>query len=226
MKTNFLLGKSTDHLVQVPETKFFIHQEVLDPFLNLQKESLKQGFQLQAISAFRDYERQRLIWNAKASGQRQLLDSEGKILNFSELSPLELTMSILRWSAIPGCSRHHWGTDIDVYDANTQSSDEVQLVPSETVGSGPASRLHDWLDVIMANSDSFGFYRPYHSDRGGVSPERWHLSYHPLSQNFLQLFTFELFLKHITESDMLLKDVLIEHADEIYQRFVINVDSP
>lgn len=226
MKTNLLLGKSTEHLTPLPGTKFFIHQDVLDPFLNLQKEALKNGFQLQVISAFRDYERQLKIWNAKASGQRELLDDEGRILNFSELSPLELTMSILRWSAIPGCSRHHWGTDIDVYDAKTQSSEEVQLIPSETQGNGPAAKLHDWLDSRMDLDLAFGFYRPYHTDRGGVSPERWHLSYHPLSENFLQIFSYELFLKHITESDILLKEILIENADEIYERFVINVDSP
>jgi hypothetical protein len=33
----------------------------------------------------------------------------------------------------------------------------------------------------MAAGESRGFYRPYAVDRGGVAPERWHLSYAPLA---------------------------------------------
>ena len=38
----------------------------------------------------------------------------------------------MRWSAIPGSSRHHWGTDLDVYDAAAVTPDyQVQLTPQE-----------------------------------------------------------------------------------------------
>jgi LAS superfamily LD-carboxypeptidase LdcB len=162
----------------------------------------------------------------KASGERQLIDDHERPLEFSKLSPIEIAMAILRWSALPGCSRHHWGTDIDVFDGKTQASEEVKLVPSETSGNGPSARLHDWLDSRISTNTSFGFYRPYATDRGGVSPERWHLSYHALSRRYLESFTFSIFKKNIDESDMLLKNILLENADEIYQRFFLNVDIP
>ena len=33
----------------------------------------------------------------------------------------------------------------------------------------------------MAAGNSHGFYRPYARDHGGIAPERWHLSYAPVS---------------------------------------------
>ena len=226
MNIDILFGKTTEHLVPLEGTKYFIHHLMLTDFLRLQKAAAEEGFNLQVISAFRDYERQLKIWNLKASGQRQLIDSEEKPLDFSTLSPSEIVFAILRWSALPGCSRHHWGTDIDVYDGNTQSPEDVQLVPSETTGDGPSARLHEWLDSRINTNEAFGFYRPYATDRGGVSPERWHLSYYSLARRYLEAVTPSLFKKNILESDLLLKDVVMEHAEEIYQRFFLNVDFP
>lgn len=71
-----------------------------------------------------------------ARGERALLDDHGNPLLVNDLSPTEIMFAILRWSALPGCSRHHWGTDIDVYDANTQSPGEVKLVSSECEDNG------------------------------------------------------------------------------------------
>lgn len=226
MNVDILLGKTNEHLVPLPGTKFFIHKLMLKDYLSLQKAAAADGFNLQVISAFRDYERQLKIWNLKASGQRTLLDDQERPLDYARLSPIEIMFAILRWSALPGCSRHHWGTDIDVYDGNTQTAEDVKLVPSETYGDGPSARLHDWLDTRMATNSSFGFYRPYATDRGGVSPERWHISYYPLSRRCLEAFTFSLFKKNIEESEILLKDVLLQNADEIFQRYFLNVDLP
>lgn len=226
MNIDVLLGKTTEHLVPLEGTKFLIHHHMLTDFLRLQREARAEGFDLQIISAFRDYERQLRIWNLKASGERQLIDDQERPLEFSKLSPLEIVLAILRWSALPGSSRHHWGTDIDVFDASRQKSEDVQLVPSETFDEGPAARMHEWLDHRIASKEAFGFYRPYGTDRGGVSPERWHLSYYALSRRFLEAYTFSIFKKNIEHSDMLLKNVLLEHADEIYKRFFLNVDIP
>lgn len=226
MKNEILLGKTTEHLVPFPGTKFFIHQEVLSNFLKLKEDAALAGFDLSIISAFRDYDRQLKIWNLKALGERQLLDDQERPLDFYSLSPREIMFAILRWSALPGCSRHHWGTDIDVYDAKTQKPEDVQLVPSETMNDGPAARLHEWLDQKISTQDAYGFYRPYATDRGGVAPERWHLSYSPLSSKFLQAFTLDLFKQNIFDSDILLKDELLQNANEIYQRFLTNIDAP
>ena len=226
MNIDILLGKTTEHLVPLEGTKYFIHHQMVKDFLRLQRDAQQEGFDLQIISAFRDFDRQLKIWNAKASGERQLIDDQEKPLDFASLSPSQIVYAILRWSAIPGCSRHHWGTDIDVYDARTQTAESVKLIPSETFGDGPATKLHDWLDSRISTQNAYGFYRPYASDRGGVSPERWHLSYHLLSRRYLEAYTFSIFKKNLVESDIKLKDVLLENADEIYQRFFLNIDLP
>lgn len=226
MNLDILLGKTKEHLLPFLETKFLVHKDMIGDFLKLKKEAEKTGHNLQIISAFRDYERQLLIWNSKARGERALLDDHGNPLLVNDLSPTEIMFAILRWSALPGCSRHHWGTDIDVYDANTQSPGEVKLVSSECEDNGPAAALHEWLDSVISQKASFGFYRPYQTDRGGVSPEKWHLSYAPLAEKYLALFTSTIFKKNLEESDILLKEELLSHAEEIYHRFLTNVDLP
>lgn len=226
MNIEVLLGKTTDHLVPLEGTKFLLHKQMIQDFLRLQRAAEEAGFRLEIASAFRSYERQLLIWNAKARGERSLLDNDGRELEFSALSPEEIIFAILRWSALPGSSRHHWGTDIDVFDANTQSLEEVKLVPAESEAGGPAAGLHDWLDSQITQNEAFNFYRPYKTDRGGVAPERWHLSYYPLSNRFLGLYTSGIFKKNLEESELLLKRELLEHAEEIYHRFFLNVDLP
>ncbi len=226
MNIEILYGKTTEHLVGIEGTKFFVHKTMLTDFLRLQHEAKLAGFDLQIVSAFRDYDRQLKIWNAKARGERPILDDLERPLDFATLSPRELSLAILRWSAIPGCSRHHWGSDIDIFDANKQKLEDVKLVPSECIDNGPSAELHAWLDLRMQNKEAFSFFRPFKTDRGGVSPERWHLSYYPISRRMMDVYTFSLFRKNIEDSDMLLKDVLLEQGDDIYQRFFLNFDLP
>lgn len=226
MNTDILFGKTTEHLVPLEGTKFLVHSQMAADFWRLKRSAEEAGFDLQIASAFRDYERQLKIWNAKARGERQLVDDLGNKLDYGQLSPREIMFAILRWSAIPGCSRHHWGTDIDVYDGASQKPEEVKLVPSECMGNGPAARLHEWLDSQIAQGQSFGFYRPYRTDHGGIAPEPWHLSYDPVSHRMMNFYTFTLFKKNILESEILLKEELLENADELFQRFFLNVDPP
>jgi LAS superfamily LD-carboxypeptidase LdcB len=226
MNIDIILGKTTEHLVPLEGTKFFIHHQMLHDFLKLQKAAKDDGFDLQIASAFRDYERQQVIWNAKAKGERVLLDDQERPLDFNQLSPTEIVFAILRWSAIPGCSRHHWGSDIDIFNALTQKAEEVKLVPSECIGAGPSASLHEWLDQRMSEENAFGFFRPYSTDQGGVSPERWHLSYYPISRRVVDVFTFSLFKRHIEESHIHLKEIVLENAQEIFERFIMRFDLP
>jgi hypothetical protein len=78
----------------------------------------------------------------------------------------------------------------------------------------------------IAQNESFGFFRPYASDKGGVSPERWHLSYWPISKSYFENYTIELFKKNIEESSIELKEIVLENLPIIYQRYISNVDSP
>lgn len=226
MNIDLLLGKTTEHLVTLEGTKHSIHKQMLADYLKLQSAAKKEDINLQIVSAFRDYERQLKIWNAKARGERPLLDAQEKPLEFSTLTPQQIVEAILRYSALPGCSRHHWGTDIDVFDANTQQAEDVKLLASECENGGPATRLHEWLDERMKTNQAFGFFRPYKTERDGIAPERWHISYYPLSRRMVDEYTFRVFKRSIEDSSIVLKDVILGQADDIYHRFILNFDLP
>ncbi|MFN8580799.1 MAG: M15 family metallopeptidase [Gemmatimonadaceae bacterium] len=96
------------------------------------------------------------MWNRKASGQLAVLDSHAQPMDITTLSARELVFAILRWSALPGASRHHWGTDIDVYDAAAcPPGYEVELIPAEVDAGGMFAPLHEWLDAQIANGTSW-----------------------------------------------------------------------
>jgi LAS superfamily LD-carboxypeptidase LdcB len=198
-----------------------LHHGAVAAFGRLQEAALAQGFDMVIASSFRSFDRQLLIWNEKAQGLRPLYDSTGQPLAYEELSRWELAQAILRWSALPGASRHHWGTDLDIYDrAAVPEGYQVQLSPGEVSESGPFHPLHSWLDRQLAIHSAEGFFRPYDKDRGGVAPERWHLSYAPLAMEFQQQLSLDSLVEFITGQELALKTVVLEHIGEIYRRYI------
>lgn len=219
----FLTGQSCVGLTEI-SPKIFLHQGAHAAFLQLYALAKKNHFDLKIVSAYRSYEAQKNIWQAKAQGLRPLLDDEGEKLDYELLSREEILKAMLRWSAIPGASRHHWGVDFDVIDQNAVPSNyQVQLTPQETSAAGIFGPLHLWLDEMIAQNLSVGFFRPYERDLGGVSPEKWHLSFRPLSEGFLEQYSFELFQKTIEKSDLELKDLLLDDARFYYDQYVLNI---
>lgn len=176
-----LTGIDESHLVDLPGGHR-LHPQTATALQVLQEDARGAGFELQIASSYRSFERQLAIWNGKASGQRPVHDDAGEPVPMAALSAQEKIHAIMRFSALPGTSRHHWGTDLDIYDAAAVAADyTVQLTPQEVAPGGPFDELHKWLDRRMAEGRSQGFFRPYGRDRGGVAPERWHISYAPLS---------------------------------------------
>ena len=224
---DILTGSTERHLRRLnPAQPIMIHAQVVEPFVALQTQASEQGFDLQICSGFRSFERQLHIWNGKLSGLRPVVDQTGNPIVLDALSPWEQIQAVLRWSALPGASRHHWGTDVDVYDAAAMPEDyQIQLTPEEVEGAGIFAPMHDWLDNL-ARTDSAGrdsangFYRPYGVDKGGVAPERWHLSYAPIADIYAREHSAELVAERLAGSGLLLLDVVLEHLDEIFQRFV------
>ncbi len=139
-------------------TEWRVHRDVLNPLIKLREHAFMEGFDLRLESGFRSFERQLSIWNRKASGELAVLDAQARPLDITQLSPRDLVFAILRWSALPGASRHHWGTDIDVFDAATTPSDyEIQLIPDEVEPGGMHAPMHEWLDERMARGELFVF---------------------------------------------------------------------
>ena len=221
---NILWGKTTNHLSPVPDSDQLIHKEVITPLNILINDAKQDGFNLKVLSGFRSYQQQSAIWNNKALGKRVLLNDLGEEISFESLSKSELLFQILRWSALPGASRHHWGTDFDIYDANSlPSSDyQVQLTPQEVNPGGIFSPMHEWLDQKM-QEDNFSFFRPYSKDLGGVAPERWHLSHKPLATDLLDLFTIDIFEELIDQTSLELTDEIKHFKNEIFKNFILNI---
>jgi LAS superfamily LD-carboxypeptidase LdcB len=146
-------------------------------------------------------------------------------LDVAQLSPEQTAFAILRWSALPGGSRHHWGTDFDVIDAAAVSEDyRPQLTPQEVADNGVFGPFHCWLDQQIASGKSYGLFRPYAEDRGGVAPERWHLSYAPRAREFQQLITPESLREQLQacgeRGELALFETVCGEMDNIFQRFI------
>jgi LAS superfamily LD-carboxypeptidase LdcB len=202
-----------------------MHRDVVAPFLALQAAAREAGFEPAVLSGFRGFDRQLSIWNRKAAGELAVLDSEARPLDPATLSDAELAFAILRWSALPGASRHHWGTDLDIYDAAARPPGyEVELVPAEVEHGGMFAPMHEWLDERMARDDAWGFFRPYDRDRGGVAPERWHLSHAPTAAAYQRQLSPALLRDALGNAEMRLRDTVLDHLDEIFDRFVLNVN--
>ena len=221
----FLTGRGSSEIILSPELNTQIHQDVLVDLISLREEAAHIGFELSITSAYRSFERQLAIFNAKAKGEKPILDERGQTLNPNSLTDEEKLFAILRWSALPGSSRHHWGTDLDIYDKKAVPADyHLQLIPEEFENGGPFTAFHDWLDERMKEK-RFPFFRPYSEDRGGVSPERWHLS-HRLASSIDKEYTLAIFQKNIEEAEIELKDLILEKSSELFLRFVKNTTRP
>lgn len=223
-----LVGQSETHLCSAEDAATLgapVHAGVVRPFLELHASAAAEGFDLRILSGFRSFARQLSIWNRKAAGELTVRDSASQPIDIHTLGANELVFAILRWSALPGASRHHWGTDIDVYDlAAKPAGYEVDLVSSEVDAGGMFAPLHAWLDERIADGTAFGFVRPYDADRNGVAPERWHLSYSPVATEFARLLTVDVLRETIQNADMMLKDAVLANLDEIFGRFVVNIN--
>src|SRR5580765_3974047 len=169
-----LTGKARTHVRMVARFGCALHPQAADALQALRAAAATAGIDLQPVSGFRDFWRQLAIWNDKYSGTRALLDARSLPLDVAALDPEARVAAILNWSALPGGSRHHWGSDCDVIDRNAlEPGARVELLSADYEPGGRYGRLADWLAV---HAEGYGFFRPYDRERGGVRPEPWHLS--------------------------------------------------
>lgn len=219
-----LTGLADSHIIELEQPKCALHYEAASSFLAMCDGARRDGISLQSRSAYRSFATQLKIWNAKWRGERPLHGPGGETLNHADLSPDDLLDAILSWSAIPGGSRHHWGSDLDLIDMTAVPAGyQVQLIPSEYAPDGIFSRMSDWLNQHAAE---YGFFRPYRTDRGGVSPEPWHFSYAPVSLPALDALTLSILRRVLEQSDIEGKQQVLARLPEIYTRYLIAVDMP
>jgi LAS superfamily LD-carboxypeptidase LdcB len=224
MNTLELTGRARTHIAQIDELRCALHREAVSAFLALRAAAGAAGFDLRVSSSYRDFAAQAAIWNRKFRGERPLYDREGKLREHATLSAEELIDAILMWSALPGASRHHWGTDLDVFDrAAVPLEYRVELLPAEYAPAGVFGPFAEWLDANLAR---FEFFRPYDRDRGGVNPEPWHISYAPLSQPATALLTADVVAEALADAEVLGKELVLQRLPDIHRRYIANVAEP
>ncbi|WP_456441437.1 M15 family metallopeptidase [Psychroserpens sp.] len=185
---------------------FQLRKEAHDAFIKLKTEAHKSDIRIQAVSSYRGYTHQNRIWERKYN----------KNIN-KGLTPQESIKKIIEYSTIPGTSRHHWATDIDIIDANVTQPSSV-LQPRHFENNGCYRKLKLWMD---ANANAFGFYLVYTnaSNRKGFKYEPWHYSYKPLSSTYLSQY------KNLNFKDILANEKLLGityFSDEFISNYLNN----
>lgn len=167
-----------------------MHKETVIALAKMKTAAALESIRIEVVSAYRSFQRQKEIYEDKY--QRYI--SQG-------LSPTEAIENIVEYSTIPGTSRHHWGTDIDIIDSNAAQPENI-LQARHFHGKGPYCKLKEWLDE---HAESFGFYEVYTDDphRKGFEYEPWHLSYAPISRPMMKAYK-ELDLKTVFQEEKIM----------------------
>lgn len=216
-----LTGQTTEHLIDVDD--YTINAGIQSDFCALKGAAIKAGFAVEIASSFRDFNRQLGIWNRKFNGEQPLLDSKSQPLDTHNLSDDQKIVAILRWSALPGASRHHWGTDLDIFAANLLPKQAtLQLEPWEYL-TGHQAPFYAWL---TAHVQQFGFFFPYAKDKGGIAVEPWHISHVSCAGFYQSQLSLALLKKTIDNSDIVGKKRIISMLPDLYPRFITNISSP
>lgn len=152
----------------------YLRKETYEAFIKMSDAARKDGIELIIISATRNFEAQKRIWENKWEGRTPV---EGKNLTTVKDSK-ERARLILLYSSMPSTSRHHWGTDMD-----------LNSLENSFFETGQGLKIYQWL---TAHAAEYGFCQPYTSKnfgRTGYEEEKWHWSYLPLSVVFMEEYS-------------------------------------
>ncbi len=187
---SFLMGKFTPqkhpNFVRInsqyaSRKGMYLQREAYIAYMKMYQAARKDGVYLKIRSATRSFEHQKRIWEAKWTGRRKVSG-----MNLSKKIPNSLNRArkILHYSAMPGSSRHHWGTEVDL---NSFSHSWFSY--------GKGRRLYEWL---QKNAKKHGFCQAYTKKNQhrltGYEEEKWHWSYMPLSSSYTKQSKEEIIL--------------------------------
>lgn len=207
---HLLIGKGSPKLVG---KNHYLLTEVDQSFQKMHTAAQKQGIIIKIVSSYRSFDRQKSIWNRK-------------FINFKSqgMTDENAIAKIIEYSTLPGTSRHHWGTEIDIIDSGPPEEGDV-LLPHKFHDQGPYTALREWME---RHAREYGFFLPYTQDknRTGFKYEPWHYSYAPLSRpmlkSYLELDLSQWILSKDLKGSPLLGGVFLENY---IQSHVKGIDS-
>jgi len=147
----------------------YIRQDVWEAFLKMYEAAVIDGVNLRIISATRNFDNQKRIWENKWKGHTKI--ENGRDASKSYPDSKIRALKILQYSSMPGTSRHHWGTDMDFNALNNTYFE-----------AGEGLKVYQWL---VQNAQKFGFCQPYtdfdDERQTGYQAEKWHWTYVPVA---------------------------------------------
>jgi len=154
----------------------YLRTDALEAFKKMYFAAKECGINLTIISAARNFDYQKGIWERKWK--------DGKYISYFGA---ERAKAIMRYSSMPGTSRHHWGTDID-----------INSLTDSYFTTGKGKIVYEWL---VTHAPSYGFYQTYTSKetgRTGYEEEKWHWSYMPIARGLLEEYNLQVTYSDIT----------------------------
>ncbi|MCB0585460.1 MAG: M15 family metallopeptidase [Phaeodactylibacter sp.] len=186
----------------------YLRKDTYEAFLRMYEAAKKDDVTLTIRSATRNFDYQKGIWERKWTGAQAI--ENGKDASKAYPNPKERALKILEYSSMPGTSRHHWGTDMDL-NAFTNKYFET----------GEGLKIYEWLS---AHAAEYGFCQPY-SPKGearpyGYNEEKWHWSFLPIAQPLTAL------AKEKLKDDMITGFKGAESATEIgvVEKYVLGIN--
>jgi len=160
---------TVDQLIGKEKIQFYgkgykLQKEAYFSIEKMIREAREQGVKIKIVSSYRSFNHQNRIWKRKYDA----FIKKG-------FSPKKAVEKVKEYTAIPGTSRHHWGTDVDL------SNGKSKLINSVNV------KYSKWMNE---NAHKYGFYRVYTNNkfRAGYKYESWHYSYRKLSKSMLEQY--------------------------------------
>ncbi len=168
-----------------PKKDIYLHKSSYEAFKKMFQAAKHDGIKLEILSATRNFNYQKRIWERKWTGKTKI--ENGTDASQAYPNPVHRALAILRYSSMPGTSRHHWGTDIDLNSFDNHWFEQ-----------GKGDTLYRWL---THHASKFGFcqvYTPKDSTRpNGYEEEKWHWSYIPIAKELTRYAE-----KHLKNQDI------------------------
>lgn len=151
------------------ERNIYLLAPVYEAYIKMYNAAKNDGVKLIITSGHRTYVEQVCEWELRWNNPQTEDTFE---------TTVDKAKYLLQYRSMPGTSRHHWGTDIDL--------NSFRLSYFETQ---EGKKVYSWL---QENAHLYGFYQPYtvrdETRPVGYNEEKWHWSYRPIAQIMLERY--------------------------------------
>lgn len=217
-----LIGLDDSKLVNIKDdprrmSVLMCDRDVAKALPDLFSDAFDKGFELRIASAYRSFYKQFKIFDDKFKGKRPVLDANENPMDISSLSDEQKVLEIIRFSAIPGFSRHHFGTDLDIYAVNLlPEGKQLELTAREYQKGNYFYKLGQYLSQ---NLNRFGFKSPFNG-KGTIAFEPWHISFSKKADECIDSFPVDFALEYLSSFNEPWVKYAVSYAKEHYKELL------